>query len=618
MKHKAIFILFFIGICQNLFACSGGKEEGLTPDPPPEPKPTPGYVLPTGKQIYIPNEWRNNDFTKKDSKWSYYRMAYSDNFVVFWENGFGEAPSLTTDPTMRVDINDLLEKAELFYDVNVNKLGFVQTGKSKTDKYRMMIFLLYQSEWLATGSGYDDTIGALWVNPSTCQPVGATIAHEVGHSFQYQTFCDNPASGSGWRYGFGENSEGGNGFWEQCAQWQAHQVYPEERFTSYNFSEYMSSTFKHPLHETPRYANYFIQDYWCMKHGQGFIGKLWRESCKPEDPIEAYKRITSITQEEFNNEMFDAARRLVNWDIAEIKELGKNYKTRSQTKLISLDNGYYRIESAECIENYGYNVISLNVPAAGTIISADFAGIAGADEYRKKEIDKAGWRYGFVACLKDGSCIYSDMFSAKEGKATFICPANCQKLDFVVSGAPATHWHHAWDDNDANDEQWPYQVKFQGTSISGYIDIDPDKSLENVSLTYDVTIPLNNTDYTYTKIEIETYKLCQALTLTTQQIRDMWGKDVIFAGVNRDGTLHTASTANDPGHWYDADGNVCNWGNSAHVFSEFNKDKFVFQLGQYPGHCSTGEKHTIKQAFIYEYQNGQKVQATVIFNIVIQ
>ena len=28
---------------------------------------------------------------------------------------------------------------------------------------------------------YDDVIGALWVNPSTCQPVGATIGHEIGH-----------------------------------------------------------------------------------------------------------------------------------------------------------------------------------------------------------------------------------------------------------------------------------------------------------------------------------------------------------------------------------------------------------------------------------------------------
>ena len=82
----------------------------------------------------------------------------------------------------------------------------------------MEIYLLYQTEWLATGSGYDNTIGALWVNPSTCQPVGSTIAHEIGHSFQYQVSCDKMLNGEadfsqvGFRYGYGSSGEGGNGF----------------------------------------------------------------------------------------------------------------------------------------------------------------------------------------------------------------------------------------------------------------------------------------------------------------------------------------------------------------------------------------------------------------------
>ena len=70
-------------------------------------------------------------------------MDYSDNFIVFWEKGFGSNPFTVTDQALRVDIKDLLEKAELFYDVNVNKLKFVETGKSNTDKYRMMIFLKF-------------------------------------------------------------------------------------------------------------------------------------------------------------------------------------------------------------------------------------------------------------------------------------------------------------------------------------------------------------------------------------------------------------------------------------------------------------------------------------------
>lgn len=64
----------------------------------------------------------------------------------------------------------------------------------------------------------------------------------------------------------------------------------------------------------------------------------------------------------------------------------------------------------------------MNVPSAGVKVSADFVGMAGADGYRKKNVDKAGWRYGFVAYLENGSCVYSDIFSEKEGEAILNVP----------------------------------------------------------------------------------------------------------------------------------------------------------------------------------------------------
>lgn len=459
MKKQSIYLFLFL-FYTTLIGCSDTSESSSI-------EPVPGYILPKGKDIYIPLELRGNDFTQKKSQWSYHRMAYSDNWVCFWEEGFGADPLNTVDAMMRIDIKDLLVKAELFYNYYVNELKFIEKGKSKADKYRMMIFLKYQSEWLATGAGYDDVIGALWVNPSTCQPVGSVIAHEVGHSFQYQTYCDNPTSTCGWRYGFGINGEGGNGWWEQCAQWQSFKVYPKEQFTTYNYTDYLKNTHKHLLHEESRYASYFIQDYWCMKHGMGFIGKLWRESKSPEDPIETYQRLAGINQEMFNDEMFDAACRFVNWDVDGLREFGRNYVGRSPCKLIAKDDDYYTIAPEQCVENYGYNAIPLHVPIGLTTISVNFEGLAGTSGYRSKNIDKAGWRYGFVACLLDGSCTYSQMFSKKEGVAFFDCPANCQKLYFVVSGAPTVHWRHAWDDNNTNDEQWPYKVKFNGVTAYG-------------------------------------------------------------------------------------------------------------------------------------------------------
>jgi len=247
-------------------------------------------------KFYVPQEWRDNDFDNENSRWSYARSQQSEHFIVFWEPNFGLDPNASNVPdAMRVNIDDLLAKAEIFFNVNVNTLGFAElgTGKSNLDNYKMQIYLLYQTDWLATGSGYDDKIGALWVNPSTCKPVGQTIAHEIGHSFQYQVYADLLAYGGvqndltrGFRYGFGGN--GGNGFWEQCAQWQSFQSYPEEAFRSYNFGEYMKNYHRHFGHEWHRYASYWLHYYWTDKHGIDFIGKLWREAVAPEDPIQAY------------------------------------------------------------------------------------------------------------------------------------------------------------------------------------------------------------------------------------------------------------------------------------------------------------------------------------------
>ena len=48
-----------------------------------------GIPVPPGKSIYIPKDLQGMDLQNPESKWSYYRMAYTDNFVVFWEKGFG-------------------------------------------------------------------------------------------------------------------------------------------------------------------------------------------------------------------------------------------------------------------------------------------------------------------------------------------------------------------------------------------------------------------------------------------------------------------------------------------------------------------------------------------------
>jgi len=580
-------------------------------------------------KIYIPQELRSMDLNKSSSTWYFGRSRQSEHFIVFWGKGYDEygfiTPSTHPNPAYRVDLDDLLAKAEQFWSMNVNTLKFITPGSSKTDRYKMMIFLLYQTDWLATGAGYDNTIGALWVSPSTCQPVGSTIAHEIGHSFQYQVFCDNGGN-SGWRYGFGGN--GGNGYWEQCAQWQAYQSYPAEAFSSYNFSVYIENCHRSTFNEWQRYASYFINYYWADKHGIDFIGRLWRESGAngPEDPAQAYMRITGITLEQYNDEQFDYARRMVTWDLDAIRATGSSRIGAHSCNLNQAADGFRQIAPEDCIENHGYNVIRLNVPAEGTIVSATFEGIAGAPGYRTINAAAAGWRYGYVALLNDGTRVYSDMFSASSGTATFVSPANCQDLWFVVSSAPGSYAPHPWDEDESNDEQWPYKVKFSGTNIYGLLDFTPDDKPHDASFVYNVSFRADGTGYTGTTVAVDAVKLCYAFVLTGSEIRSNLGqpssgKKIKFYGVNSNDTFAASSTATGYGHWFNSAGDVCafesvNTGANK-IFSEFNESNFVFSLGQHPGRCRPGDVYKVKQALVYTTDEGNKYTATFEFNITI-
>ena len=154
--------------------------------------------------------------------------------------------------------------------------GFAEVhppGQSKTDTYKMVIRLRYDpSAWEASGSGVDDLIGLLTLTPWAAPSRNwQTLYHEIGHCFQYQVHCDN-GNQNGWMYAPGNGN--GCAFWEQCAQWQAYKIMPADQFNNEWFDGYLQNVHKHILHESPRYNNYFIQDYWCYKHGMDFMGRF--------------------------------------------------------------------------------------------------------------------------------------------------------------------------------------------------------------------------------------------------------------------------------------------------------------------------------------------------------
>ncbi|MGQ1891090.1 DUF4859 domain-containing protein [Thermophagus sp. OGC60D27] len=613
-----------------------------------------------GKAVYIPQELRNDDFNDPNSTWCYQRSRESENFIVFWGKGYGDKdPNSSEVPeNYRVDIDDLLEKAEEFFDLNVNVLKFAEVGggKSHLDEYKLLIFLFYQEEWNATGAGYDDVIGALWLSPNTCNPVGSTIAHEIGHSFQYQVYADLLGAGEiennysrGFRYGFGGN--GGNTFWEQCAQWQAYQSYPDEAFESYNFGVYTENYHRHICHEWQRYASYWIHYYWADKYGVDVIGKLWKEAVRPEDPIMTYMRINQLTVDELNDELYDAATRFVTWDIDAIRSYGSNYIGKHAYKLYQLDDESYQVAYSHCPGSTGYNVIPLNVPAPGTVITTTFTGLSPGSplvendpgEYSDEgevyvttnynndaSVDKAGWRYGYVALLENGQRIYGEMNRDPYAVVDFTVPEGCERLWFVVLGAPSAYEAHPWDEKESNDDQWPYKIKFTNTNLLGNIYVDPDGSPEDLTLTYNISFDADASAYSGTTVNLydneDINQVARSLVIQPFDIANYLknagdkpeeGK-IAFAAVEPDGSLKFSTTANGYGFWFDSQGHVIGWGsqNDSKLFVEFSPSGFEFFIGQYPGKCKAGDKFTIREGFVYT-KNEKQYLITFVFEVMI-
>ena len=618
-------------------------------------------------RYYQPREF-NFDMLRSDSKWSFCRSKQSEHFIVFWDIQYGEyglygdrmgventSPStLSKGHAMYVDIDDLLVKAEQFFDTNVNKLKMAElgVGKSYLDDYKMEIYILWQSEWLATGSGYDNVIGALWVNPATCKPVGSTIAHEIGHSFQYQTYCDKVYQGEpdnlqyGFRYGFGPRGEGGCAYWEQCAQWQSFQDYPNQQFGG-DLNVFKAQYYRHFHHEWMRYASYWLQSYWVEKRGIEAYGEIWRESVLPEDAIKTYTKL--YNDGDWNKtaaELYDYAARMATFDIAGVREYaGGNAKANVlKTTLYKQSNGYYQVSYGNCPSTAGFNIIPLNLPdTEGAVVTADFKGLpvgsalpegdsgnyvdgdlkshAGtAKSYNNVGAGLEGWRYGFVALKKDGTRVYGDMFSAKEGVASFTVPTDAELLYFVVLGAPTEYRQNEWDDDMKDDDQWPYMVKFSETDLLGNFSIDENADPKSVELSFDVDCDASNGNYPLGTIDLSSNKeLAQAFVMNPSAIKGLLqgvnakpseGK-IVWGLEQADGSYAYNSTANN-GFWCDADGNITNWGATAAVYVEFSD--LTVNYGHYPGQSQAGKTYTVKPTLIYT-KNGHQYFATIEINM---
>lgn len=409
-----------------------------------------------GKAVYIPNDLRGMDLNDPESKWSFKRMVSTPDVALFWAKGFGcditKAPDLDGN-NMKVDLANLMGKLQYFYDFFYKDLGFVKPG-TKADKYKMMVMLDYSLEGTAYGGDYDGQIGALWIAPNRVQDRNLNcIAHELGHSYQLQITCDG--EGDAW---------GGCGFYEMTSQWMLWQVNPEwQKDERFHLDAFADLAHKAYLHIENIYHSPYVIELWGETHGRPFIAELYRQGKVGEDPVMTYKRLTGMDQEAFNDEMWHNYARLVNWDIDRVREYTRDYTDIWHTDLENAGGGWQRIAKNNAPENYGFNVIPVNVPEAGKSVSIDFRGEAGQKGYYTMNKNNAGWRYGLVAVDSEGNSHYGEMRKGGKGKLTYTVPADkkIEKLWLVVMGAPTEHWRNVDGPENPGDAQWPYSVRIR-------------------------------------------------------------------------------------------------------------------------------------------------------------
>lgn len=401
-------------------------------------------VVTQQKLIFIPDSLKNYDLNNDTSRWSWRHSVQTQNFIFFWERGFGDDPynpPRLKDKQMAFDIGNLEICLERFYHFFRDTLQFTKPG-SISGRYKMMVMLNYSLEGTAYGGTYDDFVGALWVAPNRIQDKKLNcLAHELGHSFQLQIIADK--AGGAW---------GGSGFFEMTSQWMLWKVNPSWMTDeSYHFEAFKKLAHKGFLHSNNIYHSPYVIEWWAEKHGVTSIADLYREGKVGEDPVVTYKRIYNMTQKQFNDELFDCYRHLVNFDFQHARKETRPYACTFYTPMVDQAvGGWQRPDRVYFPENYGFNAIRLMVPTDGRRISVDFRALPTKDK-------TVGYRYGLVAITTDDKCIYDSMFSKPKQHITMTIPKDTvfKALYLVVMGAPLTHSF------DPSSRMFPYEIRIR-------------------------------------------------------------------------------------------------------------------------------------------------------------
>jgi len=444
-----------------------------------------------------------------NARWSLYHSIVTEHFIIFWENtgtwtngGPSTAQYTGVDSTNTfLPMAEIAEAHDRIFEFIRDDIGWANPERAnprrgdpdnrhRWDTHRMISFIDYRNAWHAsggtTGSG-DNRIGTIWQSlvpsrPSRYWPGSTTtiepyrfptFVHEIGHAFQAMSRIEYPTNVTN---NAGPGAVGSLG--EIQSQHKVWQMYPGWFYMEHHGQLFMNNTHRGFLHQTVQWSAPMLFEYWTYLHGSTIAGRLNRQGVPslPQDIVAAYIRYTGITQEQFNDEVFDASRRFVTWDMPRIRDVNAPFANSDQfATALTTDgrDGWHRISEMRAPNSYGFNAIRLDVPESGTIVNLEFQGLGHPDfAITAARRQLAGWRYGFVAMTSDGTRVYGPMNSASyanpTGSTSFTIPANTEYLWLIVTGAPTQHWNGAIGHGTEN---WGYEIRLENAAFHNTVAI---------------------------------------------------------------------------------------------------------------------------------------------------
>lgn len=414
------------------------------------------------KEIYIPNEWQQPN----GLDYSLDRSAESDNFIVFWGPLAGDDPT-QAPAEIAFDPQNILDTAEDLYAFYIDTLQFIADDTGLISQYKIILVMLHTwtgLEGWAFGGNYDGTVGAMWMHPHAASS-GPTLAHEFTHTLQNYTWMMNPG------HGFIDSSYVGF-FWETHAEFMALQRYPSVAL-EFDMARWLNTCQFHWSSTRHHYQAFIFLEFLKEKDGIDMINRLWSESIIGEHPLEAYKRLKGINQEQLNDLFAEYAMRNVTWDYA----IGDLLRERIETldpKFVShptiipetsWDTSVYVIQHHLAPQDYGYNIIRLYPSPAQDcnerVVHLELIG------YPNFDAAGAGWRFGLVAVKNGHQPRYSPVYSGNR-EIIFPLEPDEDELYLVVTGAPAIHHNYQWEIGFPKIYRYPYLCKVEQAVPEGF------------------------------------------------------------------------------------------------------------------------------------------------------